>query len=291
MYSNYDAIYTYFQDYKSLTIGHSYLNLPIKVFHNQAMDNKKPIILIQGGIHAREWISVVKSEYTEQIELINQKFNIVFLPVLNIDGYNYSFKKDRLWRKNRQTINGRNKRKSRNCVGIDLNRNWSFHWDTKNNKEPCQESYNGNSPFEAVELQHLKQFLLNQTNIISYIDFHAYGQLFMYPYGYTCDVKNNTRVNNLHQVGLASIDRIQQVHHRKYKLGSVCNTIYKAAGGGVDWAFHEANIKYPYAIELRGNHEEDYGFLLPSQQIIPTAEETLLGLIEGFKKMRQLEEL
>lgn len=50
-------------------------------------------------------------------------------------------------------------------------------------------------------------------------------------------------------------------------------------GGARDWAFDEINAKNSYVIELRDKGE--YGFILPKQQILPTANETW----EGVKAM------
>lgn len=49
----------------------------------------------------------------------------------------------------------------------------------------------------------------------------------------------------------------------------------QASGGSIDWSY-DNGIKYSFAFELRDTGR--YGFLLPSNQIIPTAEETWLGL-------------
>ena len=45
-----------------------------------------------------------------------------------------------------------------------------------------------------------------------------------------------------------------------------------AAGGSFDWAKGVAGIKYAFTLELRDKGQ--HGFLLPMDQIIPTAEET-----------------
>lgn len=49
----------------------------------------------------------------------------------------------------------------------------------------------------------------------------------------------------------------------------------QASGGSIDWAY-DFGIKYSFAFELRDTGF--YGFLLPAKQILPTAEETWLGL-------------
>ena len=49
-----------------------------------------------------------------------------------------------------------------------------------------------------------------------------------------------------------------------------------ASGITVDWAY-DSGIKYSFSFELRDTGR--YGFLLPASQIIPTAQETWLGLL------------
>lgn len=44
----------------------------------------------------------------------------------------------------------------------------------------------------------------------------------------------------------------------------------------MDWAY-DRGIKYAFSFELRDTGR--YGFLLPANQIIPTAQETWLGLL------------
>jgi murein tripeptide amidase MpaA len=47
------------------------------------------------------------------------------VPVVNPDGYEYTHTEDRLWRKSRSRHNGDR------CIGVDLNRNFDFHWGGK----------------------------------------------------------------------------------------------------------------------------------------------------------------
>ena len=56
-------------------------------------------------------------------------FNWYILPVANPDGYVHTFATNRLWRKNRRP-QGKNK-EGHNCTGVDLNRNWGYHWGGK----------------------------------------------------------------------------------------------------------------------------------------------------------------
>ena len=56
------------------------------------------------------------------------------------------------------------------------------------------------------------------------------------------------------------------------------------SGGSDDWAYGALGVKYSYCVELRdkGYH----GFLLPADQILPTAVETFAGFKAMSKAMR-----
>ena len=67
--------------------------------------------------------------------------NFYIVPVLNPDGYKYTWSspdpRKRMWRKNRNLQGGR---RSNDCFGIDLNRNFDFHWgETGSSTNPCSE--------------------------------------------------------------------------------------------------------------------------------------------------------
>uniref|UniRef100_W5MHP4 Peptidase M14 domain-containing protein n=1 Tax=Lepisosteus oculatus TaxID=7918 RepID=W5MHP4_LEPOC len=44
------------------------------------------------------------------------------MPVFNVDGYHFSWTKDRLWRKTRS------RNAKYHCHGVDANRNWKVKW-------------------------------------------------------------------------------------------------------------------------------------------------------------------
>ena len=69
----------------------------------------RPDILLDCGIHAREWVSPAFCLHAirmllkdGQYGLLN-KFNFNLIPVANPDGYKYSHSTNRMWRKNRET--------------------------------------------------------------------------------------------------------------------------------------------------------------------------------------------
>lgn len=81
----------------------------------------------------------------------NLETDYYILPVVNPDGYEYSFVTDRLWRKNR--------RKGVICAGTDLNRNFGYHWGKKGtSKNMCAETYPGKNAFSEPETEAIRNF-------------------------------------------------------------------------------------------------------------------------------------
>eukprot|EP00057_Strongylocentrotus_purpuratus_P032543 XP_787993.2 PREDICTED: carboxypeptidase B [Strongylocentrotus purpuratus] len=250
-------------------------------------ENPKPIAYIQGGIHAREWVSPATvmfmtykllEAYGEDATVTEMfdKLDWYIVPVLNVDGYIYTWTNDRNWRKNRRMAPGNL------CVGTDLNRNYDYEWGGQGASPlSCSLKYRGTGPASEIEVVGITDFLTkkNQTaNIHLSLDFHSYGQLWLYPWGYTDDttVLQPDRERQ-RALGLKAIEAITATHGKTYFVGEVGPYLYPASGGSVDWLYGELGIKYTYAIELRD--EDKYGFFLPEKEIQPTTEEIYAAIL------------
>ena len=55
-----------------------------------------------------------------------------------------------------------------------------------------------------------------------------------------------------------------------------CPRLDATSGGSDDWTYGKLGLVYSYALELRDRGR--YGFLLPANQIIPTAKETFAAI-------------
>jgi hypothetical protein len=152
---------------------------------------------------------------------------------------------------------------------------WS---DPGASSNPCSEAYYGKSAFSALESKAISDWLLlNRTT--GYIDFHAFSQLMMYPYGYSCDKK--TRMDkSWKRVSKATVDAISKIHNTKFEYGPICATIYPASGSSVDWAYESGGVDYSLTFELRDRGK--YGFTMPPKYIVPSGEEILAGLMAMF---------
>merc|ERR1712227_967066 len=234
----------------------------------------KPAMWIDGGIHAREWITpaVVTWMLKELVENdqahpdLTEKLDWYILPVHNPDGYAYTQSNNRMWRKTRSSHGGL-------CKGTDANRNWGFHWnDGGSSNNGCSDTYHGPSAFSEVENQHVRDFVLaHKDNIKFYNTIHSYSQLVLLPYGYTSDHNEVPGYEKLLDLATKSNQALHAVHGKSYDVGCIPCLLYVASGGSLDWALGEAGVPYSMAMELRDTGL--YGFLLPPNQIIPTAEE------------------
>ena len=246
----------------------------------------RPVLVIIGTQHAREWISPMTVTYTAE-QLITQygsdpvitqlvdtvEFHII--PIVNPDGYIYSHTSNRLWRKNRRLNTDLTR-------GVDLNRNWSYEWGGENgDPQPSSEQYRGPSPFSEPESTAVSSYIdtLAQTrDIQGFIDCHAYSQIILGPWAYTDDFEP-PRAAELRATGRRMSDAVLAVDGVFYADGlGTDGLIYSAAGVAPDWAFAEHDAS-AWLYEMRPDSPFP-GFELPPSQIDPGVREAFAGFME-----------
>ncbi|KAG2462288.1 CBPB1 Carboxypeptidase, partial [Polypterus senegalus] len=204
----------------------------------------------------------------EMTSLLNN-MDVLVLPVFNIDGYVYTWTRDRMWRKTRSKNSGTT------CVGTDPNRNFNAGWCTVGaSKQPCSETYCGSRVESEIEVKAVADFIRKNRSIIkAYLTIHSYSQLLLFPYSYTTDLAAHH--SELLDIARTASNALYSLYGTRYTSGPGAVTIYPAAGGSDDWAY-DLGIKYSFTFELRD--EGRFGFLLPESQIKPTCEETMLAV-------------
>lgn len=239
-----------------------------------------PKIFVESGIHAREWIcpalatwilnQLLTSEEAD-IRFIAENFDWYVFPSVNPDGYQYSHTTDRMWRKT--VTNGTV------CKGVDGNRNWDDQWNEGGaSSNECSEIYAGTGPFSAVETASLSA-TITELNPTVYFCLHSYSQLLMIPFGHRQETADN--YDELIKIGKKGAVALSQRYGTQYVVGSIIDAIYEATGGSMDWAKSKLDVPYTFEWELRD--QGSYGFLLPANQIVPTALETLDSIISILK--------
>lgn len=164
-YMEFDEIISFINDLETLrpdlcevsSIGTSIEGRDIWMLHITGTGaGCRPAVFYESLIHCREWITGPVVLYLADYLVNNYDTNpdvadlvdgldIYLVPVVNPDGYVYTWTTNRMWRKNRRN-NGDG------SYGVDLNRNWGYEWgydDYGSSPVPSSTTYRGTAPFRA----------------------------------------------------------------------------------------------------------------------------------------------
>lgn len=174
----------------------------LEITHNVGTSDGKPVFLMVGLHHAREWPSgeltiefaydLLKNDGTDtRITNILEKSRVIVVPVVNPDGFSLSRSLGyELKRKNCRVTNGQIPtagqcaQSSYRSRGVDLNRNYSGFWGGPGaSSSLTSETYRGASAFSEPESRNI-QALVSQYQVTTLITNHTYSNLVLREPGY-----------------------------------------------------------------------------------------------------------
>ena len=236
-----------------------------------------PAFVFTATLHAREWAvpmtamwyadRLVEDDGTDaRVTAIVDSSEVYVFPVLNPDGYEYSWTTSRLWRKNRRLNSG-------GSYGVDLNRNWATGWGGAGSSgTQSSETYRGTAAFSEPESAGFRDFLLPKTNMAGHVDIHSYSQILMWPYSYTGTLPPES--SSYTRVSTAMGNAMKAVNNRTYTVGNSW-AVYGATAGCIeDWTSTTTG-GMGYCVEVRDTGT--YGFVMPASEILPNVRENFAG--------------
>lgn len=249
----------------------------VKISDHVAVDEPEPEVLLTAGQHAREHLTVemalylideLASKYASdaRIRAIVDTREIWIVPNVNPDGSEYDIATGtyRAWRKNRQPNAGTS------SVGTDLNRNWGFRWGCCGGSSgtPAVETFRGAAPFSAPETSALRDFVRSRVvggaqQIRASIDFHAFAELILWPFGHTRADLTPRMTRDEHDTFEALATSMARANGYTAKQSS---DLYITDGALDDWLWG-ANGIFAFTFEMFPAGDSRPGFYPPDELI------------------------
>jgi len=256
----------------------------VKISDQPELDENEPEILYTGLHHARELISVSQTIYymwyllenyekDPMIKQILDHTELYFIPVVNPDGLNYNIAgydpaEDVFTRNHRKNMrdNDQNGVFDPEIDGVDLNRNYGHEWghdDEGSSSFEGSDTYRGPAPFSEPETQAVK-FLCDNHDFQLALNYHSYGNLLVYPWGYNNTVTPDSILFSNYGELLTQLNR--------FVYGTGMQTVgYITNGDADDWMYGEHGT-YSFTPEVG---DPDDGFYPVRERIIPLCQSTV----------------
>ena len=283
---------------------------------NEAIAGPKPVFVLMAGIHAREiatpeialrfadWLTQNYGQDADATWLVDQH-EIWVLPTANPDGHWYVELGTQvpygdepwLWRKNAHAYaSGAWPPTVLDHSGVDLNRNFDFHWGTQGVEwDARSQTYPGPSAASEPETQALQNLLgsifsdqrgtqesdpASESTSGIFVSLHQHGELVVWPWWDT----ESTAPNG---AGLAAIGR-KFASYNGYTAGPGASTLYHASGTADDWTYGTLGVpSYTFEMGLEFTPAyatvdetlwpENIGALVYAAKIARTPYATVLG--------------
>jgi len=191
------------------TVGQGGYDINVLKLTNQSISGSKPVLFINSAIHAREYATAplnldfarwLLEGYNNDADAtwILDHHEVHLMLQTNPDGRKRA-ETGLSWRKNtNQDYCGPNG----NSLGVDLNRNFSFSWNTTNgvgsSGNQCSSTFRGPQPGSEPEIQALENYIRSlwpdrrgpnrndaaPTNTSGiHLDIHSFSELVLWPWG------------------------------------------------------------------------------------------------------------
>ncbi|MBI4676772.1 MAG: zinc carboxypeptidase [Elusimicrobia bacterium] len=221
--------------------------------------SSKPGIVFLGTHHAREHLSteiplllakhLVDNRDKPDIAALLESRDIFVIPLVNPDGSEYDIEGDRyhMHRKNMRA-------NSDKSVGVDLNRNYGFHWcESGASSNPRSDTYCGTAAFSEPETAAVKAFLEARTNVKILLTYHTFSELILYPWGHTESPIPDAPALAAYK---SMADAMAKMNGYTPQQSS---DLYVASGDTTDWAWAVRGI-FSFTFELSPKSLWDGGF-------------------------------
>ncbi|XP_070500960.1 zinc carboxypeptidase-like [Chironomus tepperi] len=268
-------------DISTFIVGKSYEGRDMKGLRvNIGNKTGKKAIFFESNIHANEWIGSYSTTYImnqlltsddDDVKRLLETFDWWFLPILNIDGYEYTWNVDRTWRKTRRPT------QNPLCHGADPNRNSDVSWGVFGGSTlPCSAIYYGDHAFSEVEMKQFSEFIATVPNLFGYISFHSHGQYIMTPYALSRDPAENFDL--LNSIGAEAKAAIFAQRGKEYRVGSMSDFFGLIGGTSVDYVVAHQNPLLAYCYEISDTH------IVPTEELLPIGAELFASVRAIFNE-------
>lgn len=243
----------------------------LKITEKVNQQSQKPAVILMGGHHAREHVSMeipllfvqqlmaqVKAGEKRILDLLATR-ELHVIPMVNPDGSEYDIEGGyyKMWRTNRRVhSNGK--------VGVDLNRNYGYMWGQGGaSATPGAETYRGEYAFSEPETQAIKNYVESTKNISILLSLHTYSELILYPWGHTYSPIANQNDFLVHETMAKKMATWNGYTPQQ------ASDLYIASGGTDDWSYGEHKI-ISFTFELDPKQGWFSGGFYPGQSVLPT---------------------
>jgi len=188
--------------------------------------------------------------------------------------------------KGRQLVEAGDYCRRTNSAGVDINRNWDYHWKSQ---EVFSETYSGSFPFSETETLEIKQLLENYSPHL-FISVHS-GRVGLYtPYAFSKQEPLNKELLE-----------VMQTINKKYCLCTVGPAAkklhYESYGNCLDYAYDVAKVPFAFAWEvfedsnlsfLQSSAQQCLGFFNPTEEQLyqETIDKWVLSIKETINIVR-----